>query len=146
MSNDTQGCYDDADEYGYKIGKLDAVASLSNPVGSCSAIGDTTDTATQREIDSCHQGYDYAYNHFSGINGRPHSEYRCNDHTHTLAYTIGYNNAVQDNIILKHSLHTVATPFLNVTKQAMGTGSKFISSVALILEVVKKYIEEQKTV
>ncbi|MFY9873091.1 MAG: hypothetical protein WAK17_25555 [Candidatus Nitrosopolaris sp.] len=53
MSNDTQGCYDDADgyEYGYKIGKQDAVSSLNNPVGSCSAIGDT---ATQQEIDSCY--------------------------------------------------------------------------------------------
>jgi hypothetical protein len=95
MSNDTQGCYDDAEdyEYGYKIGKLDSVSSLSNPVGSCSAIDDT---ATQQEIDSCHQGYNYAYNHFCGIHGRAHSEYPCDDHTHTLAYMIGYNYAVQD--------------------------------------------------
>jgi hypothetical protein len=66
MSNDTQGCYDDAEDYecGYKIGKLDAVASLSNPVGSCSAIDDT---ATQREIDSCHQGYNYARPVYSDV-------------------------------------------------------------------------------
>jgi len=84
MSNDTQGCYDDADDhdYGSKIGKQDAASSLSNPVGSCSAIGDT---ATQQEIDSCHQEYNYAYNHFCGIHGRAHSEHPCDDHTHTLA-------------------------------------------------------------
>lgn len=33
-----------------------------------------------------------------GINGHAHSEYRCDDHTHTLAYIIGYNNAVQDEV------------------------------------------------
>jgi hypothetical protein len=34
--------------------ELDAVSGLSNLVGSCST---NNDTATQQEIDSCHQGY-----------------------------------------------------------------------------------------
>ena len=82
-------------ESGYKAGKQDAVSSLSHPVGGCSGFADI---GTQQEIDTCHQGYNDTYNHFCGIHGRAHSEYPCDDHTHTLAYIIGYNGAVQDQV------------------------------------------------
>ncbi|MGA9151663.1 MAG: hypothetical protein WBZ36_13880 [Candidatus Nitrosopolaris sp.] len=94
MPGDMQGCYDNAEAYdlGYSIGKQDAVSSLSNPAGGCSAPNDRS----QQEIDACYQGYNYAYNHFCGIRDRPRSEYPCEDHTYQLAYIIGYNNAVDD--------------------------------------------------
>ena len=70
-------------------------STTSNPAGGCSAVGYT---ATQQEINTCYQGYNDAYNYFCGIHGRAHSEYPCDDHTHTLAYIIGYNGAVQDRV------------------------------------------------
>ncbi|HYA82363.1 MAG TPA: hypothetical protein VEH06_02785 [Candidatus Bathyarchaeia archaeon] len=39
--------------------ELDAVSGLSNPVGQVYSTND--DTATQQEIDSCHQGYNVCY-------------------------------------------------------------------------------------
>jgi hypothetical protein len=80
-------------ELGYKVGKRDAISSISNSIGGCKGIANI---ATQQEIDTCHQGYNDAYNQFCGIHGRAHSEYPCDDHTHTLAYIIGYNGALQD--------------------------------------------------
>jgi hypothetical protein len=61
-------------ESGYKVGKQDAVYDLSNPVGGCSGFADI---GTQQEIDTCHQGYNDAYNYFCGIHGHTPSEYTC---------------------------------------------------------------------